>query len=113
MTIDQMDVVDAIARDPDNDEVILFIFDHLPWTSNDQEHFNHLDLLQQKIYRYLDFIESGEMNERYPKAIGRNVRFQIRGKYEMDEDAAALFKKLQDYVSEQGCRLEFRYSPRE
>jgi hypothetical protein len=113
MTIEQMDVVDLIGHDTADDEIVLFICDHLPWTDDDGDNFSHMDLLQQKIYRYLDFIESGEISERYPKSIGRRARLRVSAKYEMNKEAQAFFKKIQDYLSQQGYKLEFRHLPSE
>jgi len=113
MTIDQMDVVDLIGHDRADDEIVLFICDHLPWSDNDEENFSHMDLLQQKIYRYLDFIESGEINERYPKSIGKKTRLRVTAKYTLNKEAQAFFNKIQNYLSQQGYKLEFRHLPGE
>jgi hypothetical protein len=108
MGIDQMDVVDFIGCDRATDEVVLIIADHLPWTDDEEENFDHMDLLQQKIYRYLDFIESGEINESYPEAIGRRLRLQIVAKYDLSKEALEFFNKIRNYLVQQGYKLEFQ-----
>jgi hypothetical protein len=67
VTVEQLDVVDFAAIDPKTDEVLLVITDHLEWTGEDQPDKEHMLILQEKINRYLAFIESGEIYESYQK----------------------------------------------
>jgi hypothetical protein len=113
MALDQVDVVDYIGQDRADDDIVLVICDHFPWDDGEEEDFNHMDLLQQKIYRYLDFIESGEINEAYPQAVGRKARLLVAAKYEMNKEGAAFFKRIQNGLSEEGYKLEFRHFPRD
>jgi len=113
MTIDQTDVVDLVSRELSTDEIVLTIFDHLPWSDDHEENMEHIYLLQEKLNTYLAFTESGEINEKYPSAIGRTVRFEVIAKYEMCEEAKAFFAKFQDYLDARGFKLVFRHSPTE
>lgn len=89
------------------------LFDHLPWTEDDDLDEGHMSLLQEKIYRYLDFIESGQINETHPPAPGTTLRLEIVAKYEMSAEAEVLFNKIRNYVSELGFKLVFRHFPTE
>lgn len=62
MSIDQSDVIDFISTTPEG-KGVLTITDHLSWDMD-----FHLELLQDKINRYLQFIESGQIYEEYPQA---------------------------------------------
>jgi hypothetical protein len=113
MTIDQTDVVDLISRELATDEIVLRIFDHLPWSDDHEENMEHIYLLQEKLNTYLAFIESGEINEKFPPAIGRTARLEVVAKYEMCEEANVFFRKFQDYLDAHGFKLVFRHSPTE
>src|SRR5215470_6540144 len=101
MTIDQTDVVDFAGICRESGDVILIICDHLPWTQNDDPLYppemldpkEHMLLLQEKLNAYVGFIESGEIYEKYPKAVGRAQRLQVVAKYPMSEEGRAFFDK--------------------
>ncbi|WP_342315746.1 DUF6572 domain-containing protein [Lysobacter sp. FW306-1B-D06B] len=72
MSILESDKVDMIGSPlTDAGIVVLGIADHLPWESGEDE--QHLLLLQEKINRYLAFIESGEMVVAFPAAVGKKA----------------------------------------
>ena len=56
MTVEQPNIIDVYAHDPDIGSVVLSITDHLNWENN-----QHLIVRQEKINKYLEFIESGEI----------------------------------------------------
>ena len=64
MSIEQTDLIDIISIDRLTGETILTISDHLDWSDSEA----HLLLLQNKLNRYLAFVESGEIFRSYPKA---------------------------------------------
>ena len=59
MTIEDSDKVDKIVIERATGKAVLAISDHLPW---DVDEGRHLELLQTKVYRYLDPIKSGELS---------------------------------------------------
>jgi hypothetical protein len=65
MSVEQRMVVDAIGTTLSG-RCQLTIFDHLPWDDP-----KHLQMLQDKINDYLDFIQSGQLFESRPDARGR------------------------------------------
>ena len=73
MSVEQRDVVDFIGIGKADGRAILTISDHLPWFPDD----GHLACLQDKIYAYLAFIESGEIYDAYPEAHGRELQIQV------------------------------------
>src|SRR5215471_7065755 len=106
MTVEDKDLIDRMGRDRKTHEIVLFIFDHLPWTEDKHEITAHLAFLQDKIYRYLDFIESGEIYETYPSEPEEKPRLALFAKYQLNEEAKAFFDRIQKYVSQQGFNLE-------
>lgn len=66
MSVEDKNKIDAISTN-NNNQVALTISDHLLWDDNNE----HLIILQDKINSYLDFLESGQIDESYPSAIGK------------------------------------------
>lgn len=64
MSIDQMNIVDYMTMKEKFNTLYLFITDHLPWDEDFED--LHLQLLQDKINVYLDFIEGNDYLERIP-----------------------------------------------
>src|SRR5689334_21372162 len=73
MALEKLDVVDAIGIDKETGVVCLTLIDAWGW---DDERA-HLLTLQEKLNRYLGFIESGEVREAYPKSIGKKLRIEV------------------------------------
>ena len=109
MSVDQTRVIDFIGVDKKSQEVNLFIADHYRW--NDPKS-DHLFKLQNKIYAYLDFIQSEEIYEKNPKYKNSPVIIVIIAKYPLDSDVAKEFlKKITTYVKDEGFDLRFEYKP--
>lgn len=66
VSVEDPGVVDIISLDKQTGCVTLTISDHLDWTDTVQ----HERLLEEKLNKYLAFVESGEILERYPEARG-------------------------------------------
>ncbi len=67
MSIDQTNVIDAISKSPKG-EIVLTISDHHPWDNT-----WHLQLLQDKINAYLQFIEGGQIPKGYITSAGKEI----------------------------------------
>jgi len=80
MTIEQTNLIDIISTNERAGEVVLTISDHLDWSDT----LVHLNLLQEKLNRYLAFVESGEIFEGYPNAKDRAVVFRVVFKFAPD-----------------------------
>ena len=85
MAIEKTNVVVAVGIEKSTGDVILTIADHLDWESSETE---HLQMLQDKLNTYLRFIESGELLQTYPSAVGRRPVISLVGRCE--PSAAAL-----------------------
>ncbi len=61
MSVSDKDLIDLVSEK--GGRVTLSVADHLPW----DEEGTHLVQLQAKLNRYLDFINSGELADKFPK----------------------------------------------
>jgi hypothetical protein len=106
-TIEDSNVVDFVGTDTSHDGITLAISDHLDWEREDE----HLLLLQEKINRYLSFIESGEVFERvseirgrqYPKTSPITVRIYFR--CELSARARDFVEGAREVLESIGLRL--------
>ena len=102
VAVDNPNVIDACGIDKDTEEAVLNIADHLPWTAE-----THLAVLQAKINRYLDFIESGQLLVDYPEAKGRPVRIVVWLKYLPDQAGIDFYAQAEITLRRVGTRLSF------
>ncbi len=104
MTIEDLDKVDYISVERETGKAVLTISDHLPW---DVDEGRHLELLQAKVYRQLDGIESGEINERFPSTRGHPFAIQIYSLFELSQDGRNLIGNLKNYLGGMGIELRW------
>jgi hypothetical protein len=94
VSVQDESVVDIISiREPDS-TVVLTISDHLDWSDTVQ----HQTILQRKLNRYLAFVESGELLERYPAAKGLAVRIVVVFKFKPDKEAQEFLRKAKKVI---------------
>nr|WP_192867646.1 DUF6572 domain-containing protein [Thaumasiovibrio occultus] len=96
MSIEQIEVIDAIGIDNSTGHVVLSIIDSLPWDNA------HLLRLQDKLNTYLGFIESGELEVAYPATKGRQVQIHLHSRYCPDEDAISFLEQITRLISSAG-----------
>lgn len=80
-----------------------FLQSRIDWDDQEQ----HAATLQTKIYRYLDFVDSGELLVRYPKAVGKQVVIEIRGRVPLTAYAERFLEQVRKTAADEGCLLEF------
>jgi hypothetical protein len=81
MSLDNCSVVDAVGIDADTRNLILTIVDSWDWADERA----HLAAPQEKINGYFSFIESGQIYDVYPDAMGRNLVLDIVARYSIPE----------------------------
>jgi RHS repeat-associated protein len=101
VSIEQTDIVDIIGTDRITGNVILTISDHLDWRDSTA----HQMLLQNKLNRYLAFVESGEILEGYPDAKGRPVVFRVVFQFAPDDAGRAFLAKVRPIIESAGFTL--------
>ena len=103
MSVVQTDKVDFISLREGANLVVLTISDHLDWIDTDF----HLERLQDKLNSYLSFIESGEIYDVYPKALGKSIVIEVIGKYPLNEEAEEFYEYAKKIIKEAGFELRF------
>ena len=101
MSVEQLDVVDAISTDRETGHVVLTISDHLEWSDSIQ----HQTVLQAKFNRYLAFVESGEIFESYPDAKNRPVAFKVVFKFRPDAQGQQFLARAKKVIESAGFGL--------
>ena len=100
MTVAETSTVDAILRDRTRIELV--IVDHLPW---DEDARVHMYLLQEKINKYLAYVESGEFLRSYPDDAGIPVSIRIIGKYPVSSGGLEFLAKVRAITEAAGFAL--------
>ena len=80
---------------------VLTITDHLPW-----DYENHLQVLQEKLNKYLAFVESGEVYDKYPESKNREFLFKVSCKFAPDSQALDFFKKVKTIIERAGFEFQ-------
>jgi hypothetical protein len=101
MSVTQTDTIDIISTSAEQ-EVVLFITDHLPW-----EEAGHLSLLEDKLSSYLRFIKSDQILEDYPAAKNCPLVIQVTMQYEPPHEVVAVLTQAKKFIAGEG--IEFRW----
>ncbi|MEQ4675884.1 DUF6572 domain-containing protein [Providencia vermicola] len=93
--LNKIDLITVTCDDVDPSQVILVITDHLQWSEFTDE---HLYKLQEKINKYIEFVESGEMLEKYPDALDKDIIFKIFFKYKIPHECIEFVKRVREIL---------------
>jgi hypothetical protein len=104
MTVEDIDKVDRLAFNRNNGDALLVISDHLDWDENEGE---HLLVLQGKLNAYLEFVESGQLYIKHPRAIGKKIIFYVVGKFPLSEEASKFYRLARKAIQDYGYSLQF------
>jgi hypothetical protein len=107
MSVDNPDVIDIIGVETVSESLVLTISDHFDWS----EEAVHFEMLEAKLNAYLRFVESGELEERYPSGRGRRIVFRIVAIYPLSESAQRFYDEAGAIVEGAGFALEYVLSP--
>lgn len=69
MRLANLDTVDFLGLEKETGDIVLTLVDDCDWEDERQ----HLTLLQNKINRYFDFIDSGEVYDEAGRVLGRKI----------------------------------------
>jgi hypothetical protein len=104
VSVEDESVIDIIGIDTKQLAVILTVSDHLDWSDT----VEHQTILQAKLNRYLAFVESGELLERYPAAKGLRVQFEVVFQFRPDTSAQEFLNKAKGVIDSAGFTLGTR-----
>jgi len=100
VAVDNPDVVDIVSIEPSGN-VVLTVSDHLDWLDS----IAHQEILQGKINRYLAFVESGEILDRYPDAQGRKVVIRVAMQFEPDVEGLRFLDRAKSALERAGFQF--------
>ncbi len=103
MSVSDKNKIDAISINP-SDEVILSIADHLDW-ENINDHINEL---QDKLNIYIQFVESGQIFDDYPKSINRKIVIEVVSKYPFANDGLKYIERVKPILYSIGIEIRQR-----
>jgi hypothetical protein len=72
---------------------MLTISDHLVWGDE------HLYMLQEKINKYIDFIESGDIYEKYEQAVGKKFVIELIYRFDPLVTDLKFMDKIKNFLS--------------
>lgn len=98
MSVEQTEKIDAVTIDFAAGDCILKIVDHLEWNES------HLLCLQEKINRYLRFVESGEVYVLHPAATSCDFKIEVTAIYAPDLRATEFLREVKRSVETAGFR---------
>lgn len=109
MSLDRIDVVDAMGVDRESGAAILNLIDSWSW---EEEHEQaHLAALVDKFNRYLGFVESGEIYQAYPAAEGRSLEILITGRFEPSAAGLRFMAHASEVAASYDVKLKFQHRP--
>jgi hypothetical protein len=98
MSIEQTLQIDAVSIDYAGGDCTLTIVDHLEWDDP------HLALLQEKVNRYLQFVESGEVYVLYPGATACDFKIKVSAIYAPTPAATKFLQQVEEVLESAGFR---------
>ncbi len=104
MSLDRIDVVDAVGTDRKSGTIVLNLLDSWDW----HDESGHLTALQDKINAYLAFVKSGQIYEDYPTAAGKALRIDVITRYPVPDVALAFLEKAAAVASQLNIAITHR-----
>lgn len=100
MSIEHLDRIDAIGTTTDG-KIQLTISDHLDWQNEEL----HSELLQDKIFAYLEFIENGQLGEVYPESLNKKIAISLSLNHSPSESGLSILNKIKTFFD--GKEIDF------
>jgi hypothetical protein len=102
MSVDDRNVVDGIGVEKTTSIVALTLSDHRTWGDT-----QHLHALQDKLNDYFRFIESGQLLQSYPLAVGKTLRIDVVCQFAPDDSGIRLLKMAREVAESAGWSLSW------
>lgn len=111
MSVMDEGVIDNMGLRKNEKSLNLYIFDHLAWGLEADD--VHIFMLQNKLNDYLQYIDSGQVNERYKVEDYENIIIRVIAKYPFSYDCVQFLDKAKRYINDAGFELEWEVRPME
>jgi hypothetical protein len=106
MAVDERNVIDFVSTGKDG-TVTLSIADHLSWADEPQ----HLYQLQEKLNRYMDFVNSGELAEKFPEAADLRSVIKVHFVHPPTSSAKEFLSKVASLVEAEAVSFAYDTLP--
>lgn len=107
MALQQTNMIDLIAQDPETNEVVLGMVELRPWDESDQRMFE----LQEKVNAYLSFALDGEMHHHFPQFNGLTVHLRLDTVEPPSPRAEHFIGVIREQIAFQGILFSVRVVP--
>ena len=107
MALDKPYVVDAVGIDRNTGSVVLTIADDRGW----EDPKEHILALQEKFNAYFNFIESGELLEAYPNAVGRPIVIDVIARFPIPKIGIDFLELAAASAADLGVTIRNRHYP--
>ncbi|MQA65947.1 MAG: hypothetical protein GEU76_08600 [Alphaproteobacteria bacterium] len=115
MRLTDANTVDYLGLEKDTGYVVLTLVDDCAW----EDEIQHLSLLQAKVNRYFNFIDSGEVYEQLRETTGQEVapttpvKISILAKYEPGGEGNRFLEHVARVAADAGVHFSFKVLPAE
>jgi hypothetical protein len=104
MAVDEPDVIDMMSETKTG-HVVLRVSGHLDW----RDSLLHQCTLQEKLNRYLAFVESGEILEQRPDAAARPIVIRVVCKHEPDAGGRDFLQRACSAIEQAGFEFQYEF----
>ncbi len=109
MSVTDEKIIDFAGLDKNGKRLILTITDYLTWGEETDD--VHLLMLQNKLNVYLQYIESGEVNEEFEPDKYNYIVISIIAKYPFSAECLKFLSMSKKAINEAGFGLEWEFMP--
>jgi hypothetical protein len=106
MSVLETNKIDAIGTDKVSGNIILTISDHLDWSNESY----HLEILQEKLNSYIEFIEGDQILEDYPNSKGKKLIIEIVSQQPYSDQGKDFLEKVRPIILSIGADIQQRVS---
>ena len=107
--INNPEVIDEVAYDPESKEIVLVMVESRPWDSPEVA----VELLKDKIAKYISFALGEQLAEEFPDHQDKSIRFQLNCSHMPEEAILTFLSQVNDVLGKQNARLVVNTPPLE
>src|SRR5690606_1503731 len=107
MALQQTNMIDLIAQEPEPSEAVLVMVELRPWAESDQRMVE----LQEKVNAYLSFALDGEMQTHFPQFEGLTVHLRLDMVEPPSPRAEHFIGIIREQIAFQGILFSVRVVP--
>jgi hypothetical protein len=101
MSVVEKKEIDGIGKSKDGSTLVFMIADHLEW----DDEFWHLNILQDKINSYLEYIETNQFSDIYPNDEFKFYHIEISFKYKITDKCKKFLETVQKQIENYNIKV--------